>query len=75
MYPDIELFVDGRSRRASGRRAIDVVNPATGERIGSVAHAAPADLDEAIAATERGSRSGRPSPLSNTKFETHATQA
>ena len=40
---------------ASGR-TIDVLNPATDERIGTVAQAEVEDLDEALAAAERGFR-------------------
>jgi succinate-semialdehyde dehydrogenase/glutarate-semialdehyde dehydrogenase len=54
MYPDVNLFIAGEWRPASGGATIDVVNPATGERIGSVAHATRADLDEALAVAEKG---------------------
>ena len=54
MYDDIDLFIDGRWRAAADGRRIDVANPATGARLAGVAHAGPADLDEAVAAAERG---------------------
>jgi succinate-semialdehyde dehydrogenase/glutarate-semialdehyde dehydrogenase len=54
MYPDTRLFIDGTWRDAAAGRWIDVLNPATEEPIGRVAHAAVEDLDEALAAAARG---------------------
>lgn len=54
MYPETNLFIDGAWRPASSGYALDVVNPATGERIGRVAHAHRADLDAALAAADKG---------------------
>jgi succinate-semialdehyde dehydrogenase / glutarate-semialdehyde dehydrogenase len=54
MYPDVQLLIDGVWRPATGNATIGVVNPATGESIGSVAHASRADLDEALAAAVKG---------------------
>ncbi len=54
MYPDVLLSIDGAWTKAADRRAILVVNPATEEIIGSVAHAGRADLDAALDAAERG---------------------
>jgi succinate-semialdehyde dehydrogenase/glutarate-semialdehyde dehydrogenase len=54
MYSDVTLFIDGAWTKAAGGRSIDVVSPATGERIGSVAHADRSDLDHALAAAEKG---------------------
>ncbi|HLW91857.1 MAG TPA: aldehyde dehydrogenase family protein, partial [Roseiarcus sp.] len=51
-YADVSLFIDGSWSKAAGP-AIDVVNPATGDRIGLVEHAKPADLDKALAAAGR----------------------
>jgi succinate-semialdehyde dehydrogenase / glutarate-semialdehyde dehydrogenase len=53
-YPNVQLHVDGRWRPAEGNRTLPVLNPATEEEIGTVAHASRADLDEALAAAERG---------------------
>ncbi|MFG1391470.1 NAD-dependent succinate-semialdehyde dehydrogenase [Xanthobacter agilis] len=53
-YPSVQLHIDGVWRDAEGRRSIPVLNPATEEEIGAVAHASRADLDEALAATTRG---------------------
>lgn len=54
MYPDVQLFIDGQWRPAADGRTIAVLNPATDETLGSVAHADLADLDQALAAAERG---------------------
>jgi succinate-semialdehyde dehydrogenase/glutarate-semialdehyde dehydrogenase len=54
MYPGAQLLIDGTWRAAQGNRALPVLNPATEEEIGQVAHASQADLDEALAAAARG---------------------
>ncbi len=54
MYPDVLLHIDGKWRKSADGRAIPVLNPATEEKIGTVAHATKADLDEALAAAEKG---------------------
>ena len=59
MYPNISLFVDGAWLPALAGRTLPVVNPASGEVIGSVAHAERADLDRALQAAERGFRTWR----------------
>jgi succinate-semialdehyde dehydrogenase/glutarate-semialdehyde dehydrogenase len=53
-YPNVQLYIDGKWRPASGNRTLAVINPATEEVIGQVAHASRADLDEALAAAEKG---------------------
>lgn len=54
MYPNVELFIDGQWTGAVSGRTLPVPNPATGEVIGSVAHAGIADLDVALAAAAKG---------------------
>src|SRR5580693_8381470 len=54
MYPDVQLFIDGAWTDATGGRKLAVLNPATGEPTGTVAHADRADLDRALAAAEEG---------------------
>ncbi|MBD0414460.1 NAD-dependent succinate-semialdehyde dehydrogenase [Oryzicola mucosus] len=54
MYKDTLLLIDGKWRPAQSGRTIDVVNPATEEVIGTVAHAGTADLDEALEAVWKG---------------------
>ncbi|WP_298397619.1 NAD-dependent succinate-semialdehyde dehydrogenase [Sphingobium sp.] len=53
-YPDTRLFIDNMWQDAADGRSIAVVNPATGEEIGRVAHAGIADLDRALVAAQRG---------------------
>jgi succinate-semialdehyde dehydrogenase/glutarate-semialdehyde dehydrogenase len=59
MYSDVLLFIDGQWIKAAGGRTIPVVNPATGEPIGTVAHAEKADLDRALEAADKGFRAWR----------------
>lgn len=54
MYPDTSLFIDGAWGPAAGGKTIPVLNPATGEPAGKVAHAERADLDRALAAAKKG---------------------
>ncbi|BAP44676.1 NAD-dependent aldehyde dehydrogenase [Pseudomonas sp. StFLB209] len=62
MYPDVQLYIDGQWRAARDGRSQPVLNPATGQTIGQVAHADIADLDEALAAAERGFATWRVTP-------------
>ncbi len=59
MYSDVSLFIDGGWTKAAGGRTIPVVNPATGEPIGAVAHADRSDLDRALDAAAKGFRAWR----------------
>src|SRR5712672_4258638 len=54
MYSNVNLFIDGAWRPAIGGKTLSVLNPATGEAIGTVAHAEKADLDIALAAAQKG---------------------
>jgi succinate-semialdehyde dehydrogenase/glutarate-semialdehyde dehydrogenase len=54
MYPDVLLCINGIWAKAADGRTIPVVNPATEEVIGSVAHAGRADLDAALDAAAKG---------------------
>jgi succinate-semialdehyde dehydrogenase/glutarate-semialdehyde dehydrogenase len=54
MYQDIQLFIDGAWGPAAAGRTLAVVNPATGEPIGKLAHAERADLDRALEAADKG---------------------
>lgn len=54
MYPSTQLLIDGRWTPAADGRTIPVLNPASEEQIGSVAHAGKADLDRALAAAKKG---------------------
>src|SRR5579875_3443153 len=53
-YPNVNLFIAGEWTPAAGKRTIPVVNPATGDTIGTVAHADRADLDRALEAADKG---------------------
>jgi succinate-semialdehyde dehydrogenase/glutarate-semialdehyde dehydrogenase len=59
MYQNTQLFIDGAWQPALSGRTIDVLDPATEEVIGTVAHAGTEDLDRALAAAERGFRAWR----------------
>jgi succinate-semialdehyde dehydrogenase/glutarate-semialdehyde dehydrogenase len=54
MYPDVQLYIDGAWTAAAAGRFLTVLNPATGEPAGKVAHAERADLDRALEAAEKG---------------------
>jgi succinate-semialdehyde dehydrogenase/glutarate-semialdehyde dehydrogenase len=58
-YPNVQLHIDGKWRGSHSGKTIAVINPATEEQIGAVAHADKADLDEALAAAEKGFRAWR----------------
>jgi succinate-semialdehyde dehydrogenase/glutarate-semialdehyde dehydrogenase len=51
---DLALFIAGSWRAGEGRDSLDVLNPATGAPITGLPVASPADLEEALAAAERG---------------------
>lgn len=59
MYSDVSLFIDGNWTKAAAGRTIPVVNLATGEDIGTVAHADKNDLDRALEAADKGFRAWR----------------
>ena len=54
-YRDTDLFIDGVWRNGSQER-LPVLDPATEETIGALAHAGIDDLDEALAAAAKGFR-------------------
>lgn len=56
MYPNVSLLIDGQWLPATSGRTLAVVNPASGDTIGTVAHAERADLDHALAAADKGFR-------------------
>ncbi|MHC4054803.1 aldehyde dehydrogenase family protein [Bradyrhizobium sp. 25ACV] len=53
-YSNTQLFISGKWHPAQSGKVIEVLNPATEEVIGTVAHAGKADLDEALAAAAAG---------------------
>jgi succinate-semialdehyde dehydrogenase/glutarate-semialdehyde dehydrogenase len=54
MYPDVHLFINGTWGPAASGKTLPILNPATGETIGQLAHAETPDLDRALAAAEAG---------------------
>jgi succinate-semialdehyde dehydrogenase/glutarate-semialdehyde dehydrogenase len=62
-YPDTRLLIANEWLvEATGGKTIPVVNPATGQPIGTVAHASIADLDRALAAAQKGFEPGATCP-------------
>lgn len=53
-YQDTQLLIDNVWCEAASGESINVLNPATGKVIGTVAHASIPDLDRALAAAQRG---------------------
>ncbi|MDR5733581.1 NAD-dependent succinate-semialdehyde dehydrogenase [Caballeronia sp. LZ025] len=53
-YQNTRLYINGEWCDAEGGATIDVLNPATGEKIGTVARASIRDLDRALAAAQAG---------------------
>jgi succinate-semialdehyde dehydrogenase / glutarate-semialdehyde dehydrogenase len=53
------LLIDGEWCAGASGKTIDVVNPATGGVIGTVAHAGMTDLERAVAAARRGWEANR----------------
>ncbi|MDD2743183.1 MAG: NAD-dependent succinate-semialdehyde dehydrogenase [Rhodocyclaceae bacterium] len=53
-YPNTQLLINGSWEDAADGRSIPVLNPATDQEIGRVAHAGIADLDRALAAAASG---------------------
>ena len=55
-YPDVLLLIDGEWMPSAAGKFLTVMNPATGEPAGRVAHAERADLDRALEAADKGFR-------------------
>ena len=53
-YPDLHLLIGGEKVSGEGRDTAEVIDPATGEAIGTVPHATADDLDRALDAAQRG---------------------
>ncbi|HTN11791.1 MAG TPA: aldehyde dehydrogenase family protein, partial [Acetobacteraceae bacterium] len=54
MYKDVSLFIDGAWGPSASGKVLTVINPATGDDLGKLAHAGIADLDRALVAVEKG---------------------
>lgn len=61
-YPDIKMFIAGEWRDARKGETLPIEDPATEEEIGRLAKATTEDLDEALAAAERGFKLWRDVP-------------
>lgn len=64
-YPDIKLLINGEWRDALSGKTIEVLDPATDETLGTIAHAEKADLDRRWTLPTRASRSGAKPPHSS----------
>lgn len=53
MYETLALYIDGEFIAGDGRKTQDVVNPATGEVVGTLPHATQRDLDHALSSSQR----------------------
>lgn len=72
---DTKLFINGEWRPALTGETIEVVNPATGSVIGTVARAAIEDLDLALSAADRSFSGWKvSSPLERAKIMQRAAQ-
>src|SRR4051812_3538110 len=54
MYPDLALYIGGEWKSGGGRKGEDVLNPASGKPLRHLPHASTADLDDALAAAQKG---------------------
>jgi len=61
-YSNTQLFIDNQWCDAAAGETLAVINPATGQEIGRLAHARKPDLDRALAAAERGFATWRATP-------------
>ena len=61
-YGDTQLFVNNIWRESRDGRTLPVLNPATGQEIGRVAHAGLEDLVEAVSAAQKGFETWRNTP-------------
>ena len=58
-YPNTQLFIDGQWTPGASGRVLPVENPATGQKIGTLAWAEKVDLDRALAAAAKGFQTWR----------------
>ena len=61
-YPHVQLLINNTWREAQAGETIAVYNPADGQKLGTVAHARKADMDEALAAAAKGFEIWRKTP-------------
>jgi succinate-semialdehyde dehydrogenase / glutarate-semialdehyde dehydrogenase len=53
-YPNTQLFIDGQWTPGASGKLLPIENPATGQKIGTLAWAEKADLDRALTAAAKG---------------------
>ena len=58
-YPNTQLFINGHWKDAAAKETIEVINPATENVIGKMAHARKEDLDEALDADPSATWTGQ----------------
>ncbi|MBO6519773.1 MAG: NAD-dependent succinate-semialdehyde dehydrogenase [Rhodospirillales bacterium] len=61
-YPDVKLFIAGEWRDGQEGKTLPIIDPATEEEIGRLAHATKPDLDAALESAERGFKVWRQTP-------------
>jgi len=54
MYSKFGQFIDGKWQASANKETYDVINPATEEVLGKASKAAPADVEKALKAAEKG---------------------
>ena len=59
MYSDVKLYINGEWCDGSAGTSEPIINPATGQAIARLAHAGPADLDQALHAADKGFKAWR----------------
>ncbi|MDE2577370.1 MAG: NAD-dependent succinate-semialdehyde dehydrogenase [Hyphomicrobiales bacterium] len=69
MYPQVKMYIDGQWVDGSEGKSEPVLNPATGQPIGSVPHASRADLDRALESARKGFETWRKTSA-DTRYKT-----
>jgi succinate-semialdehyde dehydrogenase/glutarate-semialdehyde dehydrogenase len=69
MYPDVSLHINGEWIKGAEGRSEPILNPATGEKVGTLAHATKPDLDKALAAADAGFKVWKKTPA-DTRYKT-----
>lgn len=69
MYPDVSLHINGQWTKGAAGRTEPVLNPATGEKIGTFAYATRPDLDMALQAAADGFKTWKKTPA-DTRYKT-----
>ena len=62
-YTDVKLFINGQWRDGAEGKTLPIIDPATEEEIGRLAHATRPDLDDALQAADKGFKVWRDTPV------------